>query len=302
MKISIVIPSGRRPEDLVGTVRSCFDQDLGTVELEILVVANPPDPSILELIARFSDDPAVEGVTCRLLSSETRGANRARNLGAAAATGDVVLFLDDDCVLPRRGYVRDLALAHAGRSEVDGLGGTYLDPEAAPGPCRFYNAMVALWLEANRLSNGDQLVLVGGCASYKRRVLDHPLRFDESLTYGGTETEFNHRIVSAGYRLALDHRLDVVHDFRGSWLSLLKRAWKQGRGKGLNRASRALRGRKVSAHRWRAVRRLGRLGPTRTVFFLTYSGLVQLGCLTARLSGRRAASPPAPPRRHDPSR
>src|SRR4051812_31773577 len=52
------------------------------------------------------------GVAAEVVSDPGQGASRARNLGTAEAEGEVVLFTDDDCVVPER-WVADHQRAHA---------------------------------------------------------------------------------------------------------------------------------------------------------------------------------------------
>jgi glycosyltransferase involved in cell wall biosynthesis len=63
-------------------------------DCEIILVENPEDTSrVSELLLSLSDKRIIH------LSSEI-GANKARNTGARAASGDVLVFIDDDIVVP----------------------------------------------------------------------------------------------------------------------------------------------------------------------------------------------------------
>jgi glycosyltransferase involved in cell wall biosynthesis len=78
-------------------------------------------------------------VTASVVRDDGVGASRARNIGARAARGDIVLFTDDDCEVPER-WVRDHEGALADRDVVASFGrvaglGSYdeeHDPAAMP--------------------------------------------------------------------------------------------------------------------------------------------------------------------------
>ncbi len=93
-RISIVVPTCRRPDALSVAVRSIFAQQGFTPgELELVVVDNDPAGS-----ARAAFD-ALHGeatLTCVYVHAPIPGVAQARNAGMAVARGDMVAFLDDD--------------------------------------------------------------------------------------------------------------------------------------------------------------------------------------------------------------
>ena len=58
----------------------------------------------------------------QVLRREHAGPASARNLGVSIATGDYIVFLDDDCI-PSQDYLRDLRRELAARPELDAIGG-----------------------------------------------------------------------------------------------------------------------------------------------------------------------------------
>jgi glycosyltransferase involved in cell wall biosynthesis len=85
--LSVVIPTRNRAEWLAGALAS-IDRTAGTrLEVEKIVVDD----------GSTDDTAAVAGkYGAKLLASPRRGASAARNAGMAAATGEFLLFLDDD--------------------------------------------------------------------------------------------------------------------------------------------------------------------------------------------------------------
>jgi GT2 family glycosyltransferase len=82
----VIVPTWNRP----GRVRECVSALLRLRErVEIIVVDDGSEPGVRE---------EWEGSVRVLRQSHRRGPAAARNLGAAAATGEYLLFTDDDCV------------------------------------------------------------------------------------------------------------------------------------------------------------------------------------------------------------
>jgi GT2 family glycosyltransferase len=89
--VSVVIPTHERPDDLA----RCLEKLAGTrtEQHEVIVVDNAPVTNRTAAV--------VERFAVRYLIEPTAGANRARNRGLAAASHDIVAFVDDDVVVSR---------------------------------------------------------------------------------------------------------------------------------------------------------------------------------------------------------
>ncbi len=119
-KYSLVIPTYNRPEQL----RRCLD-GVAALEtqkdrFEVIVVDDGSRTPVDDVVDEFRTN-----LNIRLMRQENQGPATARNVGAAAANGDYLVFIDDDCVpepdwLTRIG--RRLAL-----SPLTGVGGGATD-------------------------------------------------------------------------------------------------------------------------------------------------------------------------------
>jgi glycosyltransferase involved in cell wall biosynthesis len=87
--VSVVIPTHNRPELVVKAVASALGQDFGS--LEVIVVVDGEDKRAREVLRKFDDG------RLRLIELPASvGGAEARNIGARAARGKWVAFLDDD--------------------------------------------------------------------------------------------------------------------------------------------------------------------------------------------------------------
>lgn len=223
MEVSVVIPCHRGGEKLKRLLPSLAAQ-ASAPSFEVIVVANPPDEKQRALAEKHE--------RIRYLETKTLGANSARNLGVAHAKGEIVLFLDDDCVVSDPLFLRRHLDGHRAQPGVSGLGGRYECPASATAPARAYHRRQEKWLRFGLSPGYHADLLIGGNMSFKREALGIK-PFNEMLAYGGTETELIFRLASAGHRTKLIEPLSVEHQAGDlGFFSFLRKAAQQGRGAG----------------------------------------------------------------------
>lgn len=88
-KVSVVIPTHRRPDQVVDAVRSALNQTYPPDE--VVIVVDGGDPETLDALENLQD-PRLE--VASLIPAG--GAGAARNEGVRHASGDLIAFLDDD--------------------------------------------------------------------------------------------------------------------------------------------------------------------------------------------------------------
>ncbi len=112
--MSVIIPTYNGASRIGHCLESLRDQSVGHV-FEILVVDDGSTDATPEVVRRF------EGV--RLLRQKNAGPASARNNGAREATGEIILFTDDDCV-PTQNWVETM-LSPFDDPQVVGAKGIY---------------------------------------------------------------------------------------------------------------------------------------------------------------------------------
>ena len=90
-EVSVVIPTRNRARSLERTLAALAMQSLPPTRFEVLVAANGCTDGTAALVRARRDAPAV-----RLVEQPTASMSRARDQGASAARGHVLVFLDDD--------------------------------------------------------------------------------------------------------------------------------------------------------------------------------------------------------------
>jgi GT2 family glycosyltransferase len=194
-RVSVVIPAYRRMDLLERTIACLLAQDYPPAHCEVVVVDHPGGGAA-EVVRRAATP---DGPTVRLLPDAPVQAMHKRNLGAAAATGDYVLFVNDD-IWAEPGLVAEHVRAHAAYAPgpVAVLGHVEQSPEMPYSP----------FVEAYRPYAYEELA---GCAGRpvkwwyfyapnvslpRRTLLEGGFRFREDWP------ELVHEDVELGYRWA----------------------------------------------------------------------------------------------------
>jgi peptidoglycan/xylan/chitin deacetylase (PgdA/CDA1 family)/glycosyltransferase involved in cell wall biosynthesis len=193
---SIVMPTYQRRDVVTDAVKAlCRLQYDGPVEA-IIVVDGSTDGTA----------EALGGIACpfslRVIGQPNAGAAGARNRGATEATGDILLFLDDDMICSP-----DI-LQHHARSHREGadavLGHIPLDPASPPG---FLSRSVGDWAErrGRALRDGAAIGLfdlLTGQLSIRRELFAALGGFDGRFTRAGS---FGDEDLDLGVRLLEKH-------------------------------------------------------------------------------------------------
>jgi glycosyltransferase involved in cell wall biosynthesis len=187
---SVIIPTYQRRETVCEVLRALSAIVYkGAIEL-IVVVDGSTDGTA----------DAVGAIECpfelKIVSQDNRGAAAARNRGATEATGEILLFLDDDMLC-----AADLVAQHA-RMYAEGADAVVGDfPTDLGSPDGFLTNSIAEqahWSRDNaRLTPFDVFT---GQLSVKRSVFEELGGFDESFTangrYGNEDIDFGARLLS----------------------------------------------------------------------------------------------------------
>ncbi len=221
---SYIICTRNRPDDLRRCVASLAQQ---AIVPEELIIVDASDEARAPLVERAVREVAGDRLPLRLLFAAP-GLPSQRNIGAEAAQGDIVCFLDDDVILDAE-YHREVMRPFSDPrwENVGGVQGTitnrrptaiwvvpfrllFLMPvDLADGRGRLLPSGNAVYLTAPR--DIREVDILSGCACYRREIV-LALRFDEALSgYAFKEdVDFSWR-VSRRYRLLQTPRARFEH-------------------------------------------------------------------------------------------
>lgn len=245
-KVSIIIPSAGRPTTVRGHVTTHVAHAVASVltrstykNHEIFVVANGPLSELAE--AQLGSLPHRRVVVPGPF-------NFSRNLNAAAreATGEYLLFLNDDVEVITPDWLERL-LGYAGQPGVGAVGpklcfpdgtiqhaGIILFPNGPGHPWYGHAAKTAgYWGSLDRPQNF--LAVTGACLLSPREAFDRVGGWDEAFRLNYNDVDYCLRLREAGYRTVLVPDAELYHfervrgEGRDAWkeseLTLFKQRW-----------------------------------------------------------------------------
>lgn len=196
---SVIIPARNAGTTLRACLEALSRQTAGDRLLEVIVV---DDGS--------TDDTAAQAreAGAQVLQQSPRGAAAARNLGAAHARGDILLFTDADCE-PATSWVEAM-LAPFADTTVVGVKGVY---------CTRQSELVARFVQLEYEDKYRRMARLPAIdfidtysAGYRRDIFLAHGGFDESFPKANVEDqEFSFRLAAHGHRMVFQPAAVVCH-------------------------------------------------------------------------------------------
>ncbi|MDD5100974.1 MAG: glycosyltransferase [Syntrophales bacterium] len=230
MDISVVVPVFNSEKTVAACLESLYGQTCKP--LEVIVVDNGStdgtEAIIMEMMHRFKDIPA------QYLRETRQGPSFARNRGAFQARGEIIAFLDADCIADSSWL--DRLSRSFDRVEIGAVAGSVIgfDRETTIG--KFHALFTLRALPSSRLFHEFNLVSGGFPAANLtiRSTLFRSLGgFDEKLPFFAEDHDLCARIYQSGVQIFFNKDAIVYHQHRQS----LQTTWWQSYGFGTGHAT-----------------------------------------------------------------
>ena len=224
MLISFVIPVYNRPDEIVELLESISKQNEEGFEV-IVVEDGSSRPCKTEI------EPYADKFKLQYFYKENSGPGPSRNYGARYASGDYVIVLDSDCILPPD-YVSTVR-RHLETGQIDAFGG----PDSA-------HASFSALQKAINYSMTSFLTTGGISGGMKNVNKFHPRSFNmgvrtevwkllggfSKMRYG-EDIDFSIRLKEAGYRVVLMSDAWVWHKRRNTLASFFRQVFHFGQAR-----------------------------------------------------------------------
>ncbi len=213
--LSIIIPNynGAR------TIGTCLEALIAHRDdgCEIVVVDDGSSDGSVDVIGRYP---------VKLIRLEHGGASAARNAGATGSKGEVLFFIDNDCIVTDSTITRVRKdISEQPRDVV--VGGTYTP---VPYDAGFFSSFQSAFINYFETKNGSDPDYIATHAMLIRAAsLKEIGGFKEDFLPILEDVEFSHRLRRNGFRLIMDPELQVRHIFHHSLVRSLGNAVKKTR-------------------------------------------------------------------------
>lgn len=193
--VSCIVPAHNEEKTLPRTIENLLAQDYPRERMEIVVALNGCTDNSAEIARAYP-------VT--LTQSNAKGMSFGKNLGARAAKGDFLLFIDADTTLPPHGIRtimshamrhQDAALTVSGKPDRGGL-----------------VVIICFWI-MNWYTRLKKIHSLGGVIGLSRQMFDRITGFDEELPQG-TSTDVIQRARQAGASYVNVHTIKATTSIR----------------------------------------------------------------------------------------
>lgn len=216
MKITVIIPTYHRPQDLVRCLEAIKAQTRGVDEL--LLIIRDTD----HLTQTFLQIYNSEFLPLKVLSVTTPGVIAAINVGLEMASGDIISFTDDDAA-PRSDWLERIEAHFLADADLAGLGGrdcVFLGKELHPGNPTEKVGQVQWFgriIGNHHLGSGNlkEVDVIKGVNMSFRRDAIAPLKFDSRMRGNGAQVHFELAfclaLKRAGKKILYDPAVAVNH-------------------------------------------------------------------------------------------
>lgn len=218
--VSVIIPTYRREEVLRETLENVLQQDYPNYEVIVVDQTLDHEPETTAYLDKLASSQKI-----RLFNVTWASLPGARNYAVRRANGAIMVFLDDDVVLPP-GFLAAHVKNYLDRPEVGAVAGRVFDrmkladfgadltieelpPEAMDPGIAWYHIDLVHTVKPQRV------LTARGCnMSFRRELFEkHGLWFDERFRGSAVreESDFCLRIRKTGYQIWYDPEADLVH-------------------------------------------------------------------------------------------
>lgn len=212
--ISIIIPNYNG----AATIGKCLEAVYSSryKNFEVIVVDDCSKDDSVEIIKRFP---------CRLIQLDKHsGASKARNIGAKNSSGEILFFIDADCLLQEDTLTLINRVFSENKNRI--IGGTYTK---IPYDKNLYSTFQSIFINYSETKHKDAPDYIATHAMIiDKQTFKDNRGFKEDFPLPILEdVEFSHRLRKAGYKLVINPEILVQHIFNFSLSKSLRNALKK---------------------------------------------------------------------------
>lgn len=205
---------------ILQSLNSVLNQDYPLDRYEVIAV---DDGSV------DGSDRLIQGFSVRLIRQNNRGPASARNLGFSNAEGEIIIFLDSDCIVGYNWISLHVAEHKLNNDDVGCVGGAFAFPPITSSffeVCDYYSC----WYEQHPKCSpsGEYEYLPSTNLSFRRQVLEDIGGFNSNLRTG-EDVDICWRLKEKGKKILFRPHIIIYHHGRRNFLDFLSHHYKWGK-------------------------------------------------------------------------
>lgn len=217
MKISVVIPVFNAEKFINATINAVLDQKTEDFAIELITVNDGSKDGTLAILERFGDK-------IKLINQENRGPAAARNAGAHAASGEIIVFTDSDTI-PQADWLANLYQVFKNEN-VSACAGSYCiaNPESV------LSRIIQSEIEF-RYKSFKRMIRFAGTynLAVTKELFEQTGGFDEAYRQAsGEDNDFCYKIVKTGNLIRFVEDAKVAHFHTEKPFKYLKEQYRHG--------------------------------------------------------------------------
>jgi len=221
-EVSVIIPIYNGADTIPVVLEALYRSTAR--DFEVVIINDGSTDNSLEVLKGLS-----KKYPFRLISfPENRGVSKARNAGAAAARGEIILFIDADCIVLTDTIEQAVKALRKGDSIC--IGGAYTR-EAWDKD--FFSNFQSLYIHHVETKVEHPDYIATHCMAIWKKTYDEFGGFKEDYFIGHAasveDVELSHRLIDAGYQLSRPSHIQVQHMFRFGLRKSVKNAIKKSK-------------------------------------------------------------------------
>ncbi|MBI4684158.1 MAG: glycosyltransferase [Nitrospirae bacterium] len=211
-RISVIIPNYNSASTIGKCIETAFSSRYEN--FEIVVVDDCSTDNSADIIGKFP---------CRFIRLDRHyGASRARNTGAENSSGEILFFIDADCILQEN--TLELVNKAFDRAEDIITGGTYT---LLPYNNDFFSTFQSIFINYFETKCDEPDYIATHAMAVAPDIFKKAGGFSEDFLPILEDIEFSHRLKKLGYRLKTIPEISVQHIFNFTLIKSLKNAFRK---------------------------------------------------------------------------
>ena len=212
--ISVIIPSYNSGQTLTECLDAIFSNKFEN--FEVIIVSDKSTDNSIDIAKNYN---------CKIIElKENKGPAFARNTGAKSASGDILLFLDSDCIVKNDALINIDEIFKNKKANV--VQGVYSHkPNYKSINTQYQQSFYCYYTWQENLDYTDSLTSM--YFALKKETFIESEGFNINIKYATAEDEeFGYSLINRGYKISILKKLSVEHKVNYTLLQFIKRNFK----------------------------------------------------------------------------